>query len=178
MSRPSSKTSSRSLNDLIVADAGPLIGLGRIDALVLLSAVARHVIVPRAVERECIADPSKPGVATIQAAFVEGVLEWPPSEAIVDTPRLAGLGDGETAAIDLAERLVAPLLIDERRARAIAIERGIHVIGTLAVLVTARRRNHIDALQPVLQRLVDAGYFISERLLETALRSVGEWDDR
>lgn len=162
------------MNELVVADAGPLIALGLIDSIELLALIYPVVLVPSAVEAECVARRDKPGIAQIETAFSRGWLtrstDAPrPSEFIIGT-----LGEGESAAIKLAERIGAILLIDERRGRTVASDRGLRIIGTLAVLITARRRGLIPALSPLLQNLLTGGYFISEALMQAALMSVGE----
>ena len=166
------------MRSLIVADAGPLIALGRIDALALLSEVATRVLVPTVVEAECLHDRTKPGIAPIETAFAEGLLQPQPESPNVSSTPLPGLGLGESVAIELAEMLGLPLLIDERLGRRIATQRGVRVIGTLAVLVLARRRGRIAALSPVLSQLAENGYFVSEALIDSALRSVGERERR
>ena len=147
--------------------------------------VADVVIVPSAVERECTVDAKKPGVASIESAFDSGVIvreldsEGSAVAEMGADPlvaiRIPGLGDGESAAIALAGRLHAPMLVDERRARAVATGRSIRVIGTLAVLIRARERDRIALLAPILERLSDTGYFVvSESLVAAALRGVRE----
>ncbi len=118
--------------------------------------------------------PDKPGVAQIERAFASGLLEHQPANVALTDLRIATLGDGESAAIELAEALHALLLIDERRGRAVATERGLRVVGTLAVLIAARRKGIVAALAPLLGRIRDGGYFISDALVEAALASVGE----
>jgi predicted nucleic acid-binding protein len=162
------------LNELIVADAGPLIALARIDAIGVLAKVHARVVVPDAVTAECLADRAKPGVTAIEAAFERGWLVAQPESPRLSGLQIATLGAGEAAAIELAELLDAILLIDERRGRAVAAARGLRVIGTLAVLVAARRREIVPRLLPLIVALGDAGYRVSEALIEAALASVGE----
>lgn len=159
---------------MVVADAGPLIALGLLDALALLSAVHRRVIVPREVERECLARPDKPAVAAIGRAFAQGRLLRQPDGPVLPGQTIASLGAGESAAIELAEALDAIVLIDERRGRAVAAARGLRVIGTVAVLLTARQRGHIPAIAPLLQALREGGYFLSDGLVAAALARAGE----
>ena len=73
---------------------------------------------------------------------------WLSVAAVDDTnvpPELARLHAGERAAILLAERLNADtLLLDEKAARAVALLRGLHLSGTLGILVDAGRRKLVD----------------------------------
>lgn len=162
------------MNELIVADAGPLIALARIDSLRVLAQVHGRVIVPRAVYAECVADPGKPGVAEIDAALHRGWLSAQPDYPALSGTQIATLGPGESAAIELAEALNALLLMDERRGRAIATARGLRIVGTLGILIAARKRNLVPVLRPLLERLSESGYFVSGELVAAALRSVAE----
>jgi uncharacterized protein len=162
------------LNDLIVADAGPLIALALADSIGILALLHREVLVPEMVEAECLLRRDKPGVREIERAFKDGLLTRPSRMHKFSGIPIETLGVGESAAIELAESLGALLLIDERRGRLIATERGLRIVGTLAELVTARRRGLIPALRPLLDAISEGGYFLSEALVRQALESVGE----
>lgn len=162
------------MNELIVGDAGPLIALARIDSLRVLAHVHGRVIVPRAIYAECVADPGKPGVAAIDAALHHGWLRAQPDYPALSGNQIATLGPGESAAIELAEVLNALLLMDERRGRTIATVRGLRIVGTLGILITARKRNLVPVLRPLLERLIESGYFVSRELVAAVLRSVAE----
>jgi predicted nucleic acid-binding protein len=66
------------------------------------------------------------------------------------------------------------LLIDERKGRAIARERGLNVRGTLGVLVEARRAGHIPSLGATIDDLLSEGFRVAPALIAEALREVGE----
>ena len=90
-------------------------------------------------------------------------------------PDLLGLLDpGEAAAIPLADRLHATLLADDADARTVATQRGIPVIGTLGVLVAAKRRQLLSEIAPVIAHMESRGIFVSTRLREEVLRMAGE----
>lgn len=162
------------MDELIVADSGPLIALGHVDCLGVLAAIHARVIVPAEVERECMARPDKPAARAIEAAFDAGWLRRQPAHPSLSGRSFASLGPGESAAIELAEALGAILLIDERRGRAVATARSLRVVGTVAVLVAARRRDLIPALAPLLDTLRGRGDVLSDALIEAALARVGE----
>ena len=125
-----------------------------------------------------MARPDKPAARTIEAAFGAGWLRHQPDRPHLTGRPFASLGQGESAAIELAEALHAILLIDERRGRAVATARSLRVVGTVAVLVAARRRNLVTALAPLLETLRIRGYFLSDALVEAALARVGEGGSR
>ena len=83
---------------------------------------------------------------------------------------------GEAAAIALAE-LTRPdyLLMDERKGRRIAKERGIPVLGLAGVLVQARRRGIIDNVRLFLLRLrSEARFRISDEIIDLVAAEFGD----
>ncbi|MGZ8899899.1 MAG: DUF3368 domain-containing protein [Limisphaerales bacterium] len=65
--------------------------------------------------------------------------------------------------------------MDERRARAFALQRGLKIIGALGVLVQAKQHGLVNKIAPITSRMRSQGRFwVSERLEEQVLRSVGE----
>ena len=86
---------------------------------------------------------------------------------------------GEASAIGLALELRNSgsdvlLLIDDRCGRAEAKLQGIPLIGTAAVLVLAKELGHIQACRPLLDALVEEGYYLSEALFQAVLQQAGE----
>ena len=88
---------------VVVADAGPLIALGRLDRLPILVEVFREVQVPRDVLAECLQRPELLDVQRIQAAVASGVLFLCEATPV----RVDGLGAGESAAIGRAMEIAA-----------------------------------------------------------------------
>jgi predicted nucleic acid-binding protein len=155
---------------VVVADSSPLIYLSRVGVLDLLAVVYGDIVVPRAVWDEVVQRrPSAPGVDTVrQASWIRiDETELPQVDLQLDP--------GETAAILLAEKIHADvLLIDERVGRKVAASRGIAVRGTLGVLIQAHQMGALPALRPVLDALVAEGFRIAPALIREALSRVGE----
>lgn len=85
------------------------------------------------------------------------------------------LGDGERAALALAiERDADLVVLDDQEGRRVAKQRGLSVTGTIGVLVEARATGQIDSLRSELDRVVEAGLWISESFYERLLREFGE----
>jgi predicted nucleic acid-binding protein len=155
---------------IIVSDTSPILNLAVVDKLHLLRDLYAEIVVPSAVQGEVSRngmhlDPSWTRVVTAQ-----------------DQNELAALRDqldpGEAEAIVVAAELNAKLLlIDEKRGRRIAIDRGLEVTGLLGVLAEAKARGVIRRCQPVLDDLiVIAGFWIGDDLRSRYLRGVNELD--
>ena len=155
---------------IVVADSSPLIYLSRLSVLELLPGMYGEIVVPAIVWSEVVeARPAAPGVAALREA------RWIRIASDPVTTEDLGLDPGETAAILLASALHADsLLIDERAGRAVAQARGIHVRGTIGVLIRARELRLIVALRPLLAELARQGFRLAPHIAAAALRAVGE----
>ena len=158
----------------VVCNAGPLIALAGVAQLPLLRALYRHILVPEPVIEEIVrSGAGRAGAIEIGSAqWLEVVPPSPEPDALL----AAELGTGESAVLRVAARLRAPLvLIDERRARRIATQvYGLKVRGTAGVLVEAKRTGLVPAIRPVLEAMVQRGYYLSGHLVETACHAAGE----
>jgi len=166
------------LGEVVVADAGPLIGLARIDRLSLLTALYGPVVIPESVRAELGLAGDRPGAKVLSAALASGAIQ---TRALAQghEAALAGLrlllDAGESAAILLAEETGCRfLLIDERRGREIARRRGIPVVGLAGVLLAAKRFSLLESVGPVLADLSQQGYRFAGGLVAEVLRLAGE----
>ena len=156
---------------MIVSNATPLIAFARIGELNMLARIVHQVTLPQAVWSEVTAVTAHPGAEAI------GQATWIEVRPVTSVPAelLALLDRGEAETIALAEELSArEVLLDERAARAIAITRGLPVIGTAGLLVRAKDRGVIPAVRPFLTRMQDEGVRYSQRFIETLLGRLGE----
>ena len=164
------------MTPVVVADTGPLIVLARIGRLDLLWRLYGRVVVPPAVHAELAIDSNRPGAKVLAGVFAAG---WVVVETVMDPsvrPELDQLlGPGEAEAIELAEQEDARfLLIDDARGRRTARARGIPVVGVVGVLLVAKSRGELAAVGPALDRLSDAGYRLSPRLVAATLDRADE----
>lgn len=167
---------------IVIADAGPLIALARLDRLVLLRELFDEVAMCDAVAREVLDGGEFTDATRIRSAIDQG---WLRVQAIafalpdVADSGLAGLGAGESSSILWAMTLrdaglETLLLVDDRQAREAARRRHLEVLGIAGVLAMARRAGLIDALRPLLDALRADGYFLSPAVVEAALRMAHE----
>lgn len=158
----------------IIADAGPLIGLAKINQLGLLKEIFTRVIVPTEVADECTEHHSKPGAILIARAIQSAVIDVYPEMISPILELEAVLGKGEVAAITLAKQLSSPLLIDDRRGRYFAKKLGVSITGLPGILLLAKRKKIIHAVAPILNELHTHHYHLSLQLHHEVLRLAGE----
>lgn len=156
-----------------VVDSSPLIFLARAGILDLLRIEDAQVAIPRAVAAELEQRGSNDRtVAAIRQAAWLNVVEDP---RIPPSIQSWGLGAGESAV--LAWALQTPpteAVLDDLLARRCATVHGIPVRGTLGLILRAKQRGVIPAARPVLENLRHTGMYLSQEVLDEALRLVGE----
>ncbi len=152
---------------IAVADASPLCYLVLIDEIDLLPQLFSQVLVPEVVIRELLHEDA-PVVVRVWASSLPGWIsvEHVPDVISADTEKLQ---DGERAAIALAESNNANILIiDEKAARLVAIQRGHQVTGLLGILGDAGTRGIVD-LANVIDRLRKTSFRCSPGLYKSVL---------
>lgn len=148
----------------VVSNSSAIIALDRIGQLDLLSELFAQLIVPPAVVRE---------VAPIQ--LPDWVTEQRLAQPVGPHVLRAALGDGESEAISLAVELQARwIILDDRAARRLAQSLGLPVIGTLGLLLAAKRRGLLAAVRPSLDALVRYGFHVASELYGRVLYDAGE----
>lgn len=159
---------------VVIADASPLIGLAIVDGLQWLPHLFGEVWLPEIVRNEVLPGKQARGEAAIQAALSAGwlrVWEHP-------FPALTGLDldEGESACISLALHHPDPVLLimDERAGRAVALEKGLTITGTAAIIGMAKQRGLIPAARPVFETLHQADFRIAAAVIRQILTRIGE----
>lgn len=66
------------------------------------------------------------------------------------------------------------LVIDDQDARRFADRAGIKTVGTLGILLAAKRKGQIPSVRQEIQRLQSAGFRASPRLVTAILKQAGE----
>lgn len=159
---------------ILVADASALIALATCDSLGLLDALFGQVLVPQAVYDE-VAIHDKPQSAHLQRYLLDKI-------RAVDMRRYVFLDAyadiGETQAMLLYKELDANfLLIDDRRGRKVAKINQIRTVGSLGVLLQAKRKGLIVSVAPLLSQIAASPVFIGSDLCRTVLALAGEVKD-
>ncbi len=82
---------------------------------------------------------------------------------------------GESSAIALALEIPgSTVILDDFKARKIAIKLGIQVTGTLGVIIRARQKGIISSIKPILGKLKQTNFRLSTELESEALKMAGE----
>jgi len=149
----------------VVCNSSPLIGLEQIGKLSLLRELFGAIAVPPAVVTEVAPSVSLPRWIEQRAL----------SQNIGPLILEASLGRGESEAISLALELDALLMIlDDRPARRLAQSLSLPVVGTLGILLLAKRKHLLPALKPCLEELSRFDFRIAPALYEQVLEAAGE----
>ena len=151
----------------VVSDTSVLHYLGAIGQTRLLHLQFGKIYVPPSVWRELHAKPGLPGISSADAAQAAGwlVIQEPSTSEIL-TRLSADLDPGEAEAIALAcELKPATVLLDEAEGRSAAIAAGLTVIGTAGILLAARSAGRVQAVGPLLDRLIQGFRFRLNREL-------------
>jgi predicted nucleic acid-binding protein len=160
---------------LIVADAGPLIALAVANVLPL-ALEQFQLFVPRAVLDECLNDVFAPGASLILELHLRAAFSTVPDETVreLDSAYSLGLGLGELAVLSFAHQNSCVALVDERRARRIAQQLGVAVVGSGSVLLALKKSGVLASIRPSLAAWTKHGYFLSESLQTQLLLAAGE----
>lgn len=156
-----------------VINASPLIVLGKIGQIGLLTDLADEIAIPDAVVREITAglpdDPARNYLSEPKVPVVN-VTNLPPELLAWD------LGAGEMAV--LAHVLASPgwtAVVDDNAARNCARSFNIPVKGTLAVVILAKQQGLVPSAADLIRQLQQHGYRIHDAIVREALaKTVGE----
>ncbi len=141
---------------VVISDASPLVHLSTIARFDLLRSLYTSLLIPPAVLSEVtIAGQGRPGALELASAIEAKWIEVrSPQAATLTHQALQGLDPGEQEALALALDSKADfVLIDELRGRSAARRIGVRAIGTLGVLIVAKRRGLLPTLRGELERV-------------------------
>ncbi len=158
---------------IVVSDTSPIRALSHLGRLELLNELYGDVVVPPAVQTELTHAHGR--FSRIDLSAYPFITVQAPTNP-QGHPALAGLHAGETEAIALALEIKADaLLIDEEAGRKAARTLGLRTIGALGILVEGKRAGRVQAVGPLIDKLVnELGFFVAPSLRATVLRSAAE----
>lgn len=161
------------MHSTAVINASPLIFLSRSGHLDLLHRFYPRILVPAPVFQELMArGESDP---TVTAVRTSPWLELHETERLPDNVLAWGLGAGESAVLALALQFPgSEAILDDLLGRRCATSLGIPVRGTLGLILLAKQKGVVSSARPIINDLLRGGMFLERRIIDNALRRVGE----
>lgn len=159
----------------VVSDSSPLIALARIGQLSLLAEFYGRLRIAPEVHREVtIAGRGLPGAEEVRRAGWIEIAKPDPNPDADLAAACEGLGAGERGTILLAQTISADLvLLDDGKARRVARQAGLSVLGCLGVLEAGARKGLVSDLRRVYVELLRQGIRFDLRLLDASLARLG-----
>jgi predicted nucleic acid-binding protein len=158
----------------IVCDTTVLLYPGRIGLLDLLPTLFAPVYVPEQVLLEL--DMGRLlRRDTVDPRGFDWVMPVRTPRSMIDGLPANRLGAGERAVIAYAYAYRGTIAgLDDLQARKLAETLGVRVVGTLGILLRAKKASLIPAVRPALDAAVAQGFRLSPDLYQDALRLAGE----
>lgn len=136
--------------NLIIADASPIISLYSVGELTILKELYQQVTITQIVREE------------IQVDLPDWIIVQEDYDRVQFQLLCLELDPGEASAIALAVQHDAPtLIIDERKGRNVAKRLQLKVTGTLGIIIKAKEEGIIDSGKKVLDKLEEHGFWLS-----------------
>ena len=159
---------------ILVLDSSPLITLARIAKLPLLQNLAQQTIIPSGVYQEIVSTgKNRPGASSVQTTT--WLVQKTPTDASAINRLKQRLGKGETEAIVLAKELPGSIVVlDDALARRVAREEKVPVVGTIGLLIHAKHKGLVSRINPILQDLKQAGFYLDQPLINLVLQKTEE----
>lgn len=152
---------------IVVSDTTPLISLLKIKRIGLLEKLFGEVVIPQAVFTELTVDIRFAEEAEVikNEKFIS-VKEVSNMASVNILKRATGLDQGESEAIILSDEIQADiLLMDEAKGRKISDQMGIHIMGTIGILMVAYGDDILtaDEVKKCIDGLQNAGRHIGHK---------------
>ncbi len=160
-----------------ITDASPLISLAKIGQSRLLTDLPDELLIPDAVASEVLSGPEgDPARRLLETGFGHRA-----TPSVVPSRLFAwSLGRGETDALALGlETASATVVLDDAAARRCARALSLPIIGTLGVVIRAKRLGWIPSAAETFQALREADFRIDDATARAILAAVDEeWRGR
>jgi len=157
----------------VICNTSPIQFLYQIEMLHILPALTKRVIVPPAMVEELSVGRALglnlPDLATLNWVMVR----HPVSQAAL--PLVTDLGPGETEVLMLALELNDPVaVLDDALARRVAETLGLHLTGTLGLLLDAKRAGLVTHVGRLLDQLEALRFRLAAHTRAAVIKLAGE----
>lgn len=161
--------------DLIVVDTSPLLALDACGQIDVLRSLYKQVVAPDVVDRELSAGKTRPLLPGGLTAAHRIWIQVRPLSSPVKASLIAKLDLGEAAVIQLALELgTTQVLIDERSAWKEAVREGLTPVGSVGIIVLAKKKGLITEVKSHLHEMHNKGQYLSKRVIDDAIVQAGE----
>ena len=144
--------------EYVIADASVLIILDKIDSLEILKGVYQKIYTTPEIAYEC--NGSFPAWIIVESVEDKKYQKFVQTQVDI----------GEASIIALAtEKNDSLLIIDDLKARKLAKHLGIRFTGTLGVINKAKALGLIDKIKPLIEKLRETNFRISDNIIENLL---------
>lgn len=159
---------------VVVSDTTAITHLAKINALIILRQLYNEILIPKEVYNE-LRQNKKTMPGALQVLNSKWIKVVPIRNHAIAAKLKRRLDLGESEAITLAIDTNADvLIIDEIAGRMVAKKLVNKIIGTVGVLLEAKKLGFISTVKPYLTQLRHTGFRISNELYELALNQAGE----
>ncbi|MEH2264854.1 DUF3368 domain-containing protein [Nostoc sp.] len=160
---------------IIVINTAPIISLvaalGDLDVLQLYT----QVLVPFEVCQELLVGGAS-GFAVAEFEAATWLQKWP-TPLNLSPLLLNSLDLGEASVIQLAlNESIQTVCIDETVGRRIARLSGLKLTGSIGILLRAKQEGYPVLMRQAIERMINRGIRLSERVIAVALQQAGETD--
>lgn len=156
----------------VVVNASPLIILERAQLTHLLTNLFAEVVVPNAVWSEVAAGGGQTENVLPSRGVIQATIDAIPSDILV-----WNLGAGESEVLTYARQEKCSAVVDDRAARRCAQSLGIQTLGTGGILILAKGVGLVTSVEGELKKVIDAGLWLSDEMMDLILRTAGERTD-
>jgi len=159
--------------DRWVVNASPVILLAKAEVIRFLPQLCDELVIPSGVVGEVhntrITDA---GRAWLQGEGKTFIRAAPPIHTALTNWR-GGAGEAEVISWAM-QNPGFTVILDDRRARALATRNGVAVLGSLRIIVLTKQRGFIPRAKPALEKLRGAGAWVSDELIDRAIALAAE----
>jgi hypothetical protein len=159
----------------VVSNSTPLIGLASIGRFNLLYEFFGEISIAQAVYDETVTHGHEVGGAKKEVSSAKWIRVHQVKDRFAVEILLEELDLGESETIVLAREISAYyVLMDERKGRRMLDRLGMPKIGTVGILLRAKKEGVIKSLRSELDKLQKYGFSLDRAILEEVVKEAGE----
>jgi predicted nucleic acid-binding protein len=160
---------------IVVSNTTPLIGLATIQRFDLLKQLFGEIRIAQAVYDESVARGREEGGAKREVSTATWIKTVRVQDRLAVEVLLDEMDLGEAETIVLAREIGADwVLMDEKKGRRKLAEMKLQKIGTLGILLKAKRTGLLAEIRPGIVQLRQQGFSISQDVVDSVLRQANE----